>query len=180
MTHLVEAEDRHFAWLLGELGAPEGMCAPAGGVDEPAMLRLVRGFAAGLREQGCRAHWLIVDGDEVVGLCGFKRAPRSGRAEIGYGIAAGRRGRSHASTAVALMLDAAAELGVATLTAETVTGNRASEVVLERNGFDRTGWRDDAKDGQLTLWARPVPNGSSVVLSSEKEPALMRSRDQDH
>ena len=163
MTHLLEAEDRHFAWLLGEAAAPDGLRAPADGVDEPAVLTLVRGFAADLQKEGCRAHWLIVEGDEVVGLCGFKRPPSSGRAEIGYGVAASRRGRSHASVAIALVIDAATELGVATLTAETVSGNRASEIVLERNGFRPTGRRDDPEDGQLTLWARPI---APVVTSA--------------
>lgn len=156
MTHLVEAEDRHFAWLLGEATGTGEFRIPPGGVEEPDILVLVRGFAELLRGQGCRAHWLIVEGDEIVGLCGFKRAPSAGRAEIGYGIAASRRGRSHATAAVALVLDAIADLGVTTLTAETMSGNRASEIVLERNGFVRAGWRDDPEDGQLTLWERQV------------------------
>ena len=159
VTRLVEAEDRHFAWLLGETEAPEGLRAPAGGVEVRDVLVIVRGFAAALREGNCRAHWLIAEGCEIVGLCGFKRPPAAGRAEIGYGVAAGHRGRSHASVAVALMLDAAVELGITTLTAETATGNRASEIVLERNGFTRVGWRDDAEDGSLTLWARAVVKG---------------------
>lgn len=156
MTHLVPADDRHFAWLLGERSGTGEFRIPPGGVEEPAILVLVRGFADLLRRQGCHAHWLIVDGDEIVGLCGFKRAPEAGRAELGYGVAASRRGRGHASTAVALVLHAAIPLAVTTLTAETVTGNRASEIVLERNGFARTGSRDDPDDGRLTLWERPL------------------------
>ena len=37
------------------------------------------------------------------------------------------------------------DLGVTRLTAETAAGNRASEIVLERNGFNREGWRDDPR-----------------------------------
>lgn len=154
MTHLVAADDRHFAWLLGETGGTGEFRIPPGGVEEFDILLLVRGFADLLRRQGCHAHWLIVAGDEIVGLCGLKRAPVAGRAEIGYGIAASRRGRSHATKAVALALNPIADLGVTTLTAETTAGNSGSEIVLERNGFARAGWRDDPEDGRLTLWER--------------------------
>ncbi len=168
MTHLVEAEDRHFAWLLGEAEGSGEFRIPPGGVEEPDILVLVRGFADLLRRQGCHAHWLIVEDDEIVGLCGFKRAPDRGRAEIGYGIAASRRGRSHATAAVALVLDAIGGLGVTTLTAETAARNCASEIVLERNGFRRAGWRDDPEDGRLTLWERSIAGPTSGSLSSTR------------
>lgn len=38
------------------------------------------------------------------------------------------------------------------LTAETGIDNRASQMVLERDGFTRTGERTDPEDGDLYLW----------------------------
>jgi RimJ/RimL family protein N-acetyltransferase len=93
---LQEATDRHFAWLLGEIPAPDGLMEATGGVDERFVISLLRDLTATLRQAGCRSHWLIIDGEEVVGLCGFKRPPgASGEAEIGCGVAESRRGRRY-------------------------------------------------------------------------------------
>ena len=158
MTHLQEANDQHFAWLLGETAPPDGLAAPPDGVDGRAVLSVIRHLVASLHSAGCRSHWLIVDGAEVVGLCGFKRPPDpSGTAEIGYGVAISRRGKGFATQAVALMLDKAYDIeSVLRLTAETAEDNVASQVVLERNGFFRTGRRHDAEDGNLSQWMRAV------------------------
>ena len=69
--------------LLGETPDIGESRIPHDGVEEPDILVLVRGFADLLHRQGRRAHWLIVESCEIVGLCGFKRAPAAGRAEIG-------------------------------------------------------------------------------------------------
>ncbi len=37
--------------------------------------------------------WMIVDGDEVVGLCSIIRPPENGELHIGYGVAPSREGR---------------------------------------------------------------------------------------
>jgi len=119
---------------------------------------VIRHLVANLHSAGCRSHWLIVDGIEVVGLCGFKRPPDpSGTAEIGYGVATSRRGRGFATQAVALMLDKTCDIeSVLRLTAETAEANLASQVVLEQNGFSRTGRRHDVEDGDLIQWMRTV------------------------
>ncbi len=155
---LQEATDDHFAWLLGERLAPDGLTEAPGGVDERFVISLLRDLTATLRRTGCRSHWLIVDGGEVVGLCGFKRPPSSsGEAEIGYGVAKSRRGRGYATQAVALMLNKGRQEGASTLVAETAIFNPASQLVLERNGFDPAGTRHDSEDGDLILWAKAVP-----------------------
>jgi RimJ/RimL family protein N-acetyltransferase len=46
----------------------------------------------------------MVEGDEVVGMISFKGPPRGGVVEIGYGVAESRRGRGHATRAVALTI----------------------------------------------------------------------------
>jgi len=147
-------QDSDFAWLLGDGPAPAK--APAiceGGVSHPAVIELIRGVAANNRAAlGGDVAWLVVAGDEAVGMISFTRPHDGKRPEIGYGIADSRQGRGHATSAVAALLPILRARGVDGLTAETGVGNRPSQVVLERNGFVRTGERTDPEDGDLYLW----------------------------
>ncbi len=94
----------------------------------------------------------------VVGAGSFKNSPRHGRVEIGYGVAAGQAGRGFATSGAARLVEEAFSMPeVTTVTAETSTANRASERVLEKNGFVRSGSRIDPEDGPLTLWSLPRP-----------------------
>jgi RimJ/RimL family protein N-acetyltransferase len=95
---------------------------------------------------------MIVSGDEVVGLCGYHDTPRNGETEIGYSIAASRRRRGHATRALEAMVAEAVAEGLTRLTAETSVANHASNRVLEKNGFMRTGTRVDLKDGEILTW----------------------------
>jgi RimJ/RimL family protein N-acetyltransferase len=158
MVHLVPVDDGHFAWLLHEAGAPAGLREPVGGVDEHDVIKMLRGATQRLHAAGCHASWLIVDYDEVVGLCGFKRSTDAeGAAEIGYGVAQSRRRRGYATIAVGLLVEEVATTKAASrLCAETARSNLASQLVLERNGFSIDGARDDAEDGELILWSRPL------------------------
>ena len=112
------------------------------------MLRWLRDLAARLPS------WLMIDGGEVVGACGHKTAPDAdGSVEIGYGVAETRRGRGHASGAVAAMVALAAnDPRIGALTARTAVANTASQGVLSRNGFIRVGESVDPEDGQMIDW----------------------------
>ncbi len=158
MTHLLPITDDHFAWLLSEAAAPDGLRDPMGGVDEHEVLRMLRRGTARLHAAGCHASWLIIDHNEVVGLCGFKRPVNAaGAAEIGYGVAQSRRRKGYATMAVGLLINEVAKTKAASrLLAETTTSNSESQRVLERNGFSIDGARDDAEDGELLLWSRPL------------------------
>jgi RimJ/RimL family protein N-acetyltransferase len=154
-TTLVEAVDAHFAWMLGEISAPfPHLRLPPDGVDSPAILRLLRGMNSRMKEARCRGCWLIVADNEVVGLCSYKQPPtEDGKVEIGYGIAAGRRDRGHASSAVGAMLDTARrDSTISVVVAATSVTNIVSQRVLERNGFARTGVTYDPDDGELIWW----------------------------
>ena len=90
--------------------------------------------------------WLILDdADRVAGECGTKAPPDAeGRVEIGYGLAAGSRGRGLGTRAVAALLDELAATGaVREVTAGVHPGNVASRRLLERLGFRVADVTDD-------------------------------------
>ncbi|MEJ1969829.1 MAG: GNAT family protein [Rhizomicrobium sp.] len=153
-THLIPATDAHFTWMLGEGPVPSpDLVLPPDGVEEADVLRLLRRMTRRVHAGGSRGSWLMACEGEVVGLCSYKRAPKDGVIEIGYGVAASRRGRGHATRAVAAMLDfARSDPAVGTVTAATAVANLASQGVLERNGFRKSGTSHDPDDGDLILW----------------------------
>jgi [ribosomal protein S5]-alanine N-acetyltransferase len=101
------------------------------------------------------------DGREAVGLVGTKGGPsEAGEQEIGYGMNPAEQGRGYATEAVgALVADLLAHPEVRAVTAFTAVGNRASQRVLEKLGFARTGIAWDAGDGDLIAWSTAPPAG---------------------
>ncbi len=94
----------------------------------------------------------------LVGAGSYRNAPRAGEVEIGYGVAASQAGRGLASAGTARMIEEAfGRPEVTAVTAETSVTNRASERVLEKNGFSRCGSRVDPEDGPLTCWRLTRP-----------------------
>ena len=160
VTTLAEISDDHFRWMLGKVVAPDAnLTLPPGGVDVPEILRIVRGMTRRLHEAGCRGSWIILSGNDLVGLCSYKQPPKDGSVEIGYGVAAAHRGKGHATRAVAAMLEHASNNpAVHRVVASTAAANLASQKALERNGFVRTGTGpgDDPEDGELVFWARDL------------------------
>jgi RimJ/RimL family protein N-acetyltransferase len=147
-------QDGDFAWLLNDGPAPAN--APTvceGNVAPRDVIELIRGVAARNRDAiGGDVAWLMIHDGEAVGMVSFTRPLDGKRPEIGYGVADSRQHRGHATGAIAALLPIARAAGFDGLTAETGTDNRASQVVLERNGFTRTGERTDQEDGELYTW----------------------------
>ncbi|HEY1653528.1 MAG TPA: GNAT family protein [Candidatus Tumulicola sp.] len=152
---LVEATDADFRWMLGEDSGQRELSLPDGGVDDPLVLKHVRAITMRLHEAGIHGSWLAICNGEVVGLCGYRRPPADRCAEIGYSIAPHKRRKGYATGAVAAMVAGAMlDPSVDMLTAETAVHNLASQRVLERNGFARTGTRIDVEDGEVIGWSR--------------------------
>ena len=164
---LVDAGDDHFAWLLGERSAPAGLSAPPEGVESPAVLAWLRATAADLRAAHGPGAWLIVAGDDVVGLCSYKAAPDA--TEIGYGVAASHRKQGYATRAVGdLAALAARDARLGALIAETHEANVASQRVLQHNGFAITGRRVDPQDGPLLVWTLDLARAPSPCSAHPK------------
>lgn len=171
---LIEARDRHFSWMLGETKGIGILRLPPGGVSEHAIVAMLRNEAAKLRVAGCRGYWMAVVGQDVVGLCGYKRLPdEDGVVDFGYGIAPHCQGRGYGTALVAaLVARAARQAPVRALIAETAVDNIASQRVLERNGFVREGGRLDHDDGPLLIWRRTIrkPVRPFAVFREKKHP----------
>jgi RimJ/RimL family protein N-acetyltransferase len=119
---------------------------------------MLANLAASIREVFAPSAWMIVEHDEVAGLCSLHRAPAGGELWIGYGVAPNRQGRGIATRAVEeLILWARADPRVQSILAETHVANPASRAVLKRNGFLQTGRRSDEEDGELLSWALRTP-----------------------
>src|SRR5512143_3292636 len=94
---LVEAQDQHFAWMLGEIPAFGELRLPLAGIDAPAILRLLREMAKRLAQSGHQGSWLIVASDEVVRPCRYKKPPSAdGKVKNGLGVAQARRDLGYA------------------------------------------------------------------------------------
>jgi RimJ/RimL family protein N-acetyltransferase len=154
MIRLHAMTDGDFAWLLGEDGAPASLRLCQGGFSPPEVIAMLRGVTEAVqRTSEAPVAWLIVADDVVVGMASFTRALPDGRYEFGYGVAPTHEGRGITTQALALLLETARVDGRSGLTAETSIDNPASQRVLEKNGFVRSGARDDPEDGQLTCWS---------------------------
>ena len=153
---ILEAVDEDFAALIR--GAPpRGLHLADGGLETPRVLELLQRLADTVRGQFAPAAWMFVEDDEVVGLCSIKALSGRGVIEIGYGVAPSRRNRGIGGRGVAEVLAwARLDARVSSVCAETALDNSPSRRVLERNGFETTGRRADAAEGEVICWRRSV------------------------
>lgn len=95
-------------------------------------------------EAGLSHPMVIVDADgSVAGRINLNSIVRGAAqfASVGYWVDGARTGRGIATAAVGAVVDVAfGELGLHRLQGETLPDNRASQVVLQRNGFERYGF----------------------------------------
>ena len=157
---LYPARTEHFDWLIvGTSGSgPDGLwfAEPILPTDVLSVLKQIAETTTAVLGIGS---WLIVSGNEVVGMCGIKGLPNTrDLVEIGYNVVEGHRGKGIAGRAVARMLDILGTMQrIRGVIAETAIDNPASIRVLEHNGFVRIGRRYDQEDGNLIIW-RWVPS----------------------
>ena len=134
---------------------PRGLVMTTTPLGSPEVLKMLADVADTVRAQWSPASWLIVEEGVLVGLCCVTRPPVAGVIDIGYGIAKDRHGCGFASRAIEDVVEwACAHPAVVGISAETGVNNIASQRVLERAGFLRTGERFDDEDGALFCWYR--------------------------
>ena len=94
-----------------------------------------RGWIATRRE----TEWAVVADGETVGGAGYATRHVPGMAEVGYWIAADRRGAGLATAALELVVERAFAAGIERVQAVVEPWNVASQRVLEKGGFEREG-----------------------------------------
>ena len=155
--------DADFAWLLGEGPAQAAGMMLGEESSSPEIMAMLRDIANRLEvEAGGPVAWLIVSEGKAAGMISFTRRGADGRYEIGYGMAPAYEKRGLMTEAIGILLPLLARQGHDGLTAETSVDNPGSQHVLARNGFVRTGERDDPDDGALVTWAIDLTSGTKA------------------
>jgi RimJ/RimL family protein N-acetyltransferase len=155
MTNLLHMTDADFAWLLREAPThPAKLIIPEGNIAPHEVLAMLRGITAAVAAADERpVAWLVSESNTVVAMISFTKRRPDGRYELGYGVAPAHQGQGIMTRALASLLPLLATQGHHGLTVETGVDNPASQRVLEKNGFVKTGTRDDPEDGALITWA---------------------------
>jgi ribosomal-protein-alanine N-acetyltransferase len=142
------------ALLEGDLAGADALAPfpvrPSSFAGDDYVLRLRQGQ---LRADPAELPWLyraavLRETGEVVGRGGFHAPPdEAGTVEIGYRVLPQWQGRGLATELAGGLIDWGREQGAARCLATTVPENAASQAVLARLGFVRTGEQMDEVDG---------------------------------
>ena len=111
-------------------------------IDDPDLVRaIVEGQVAEM-EAGKAIHWAIrtLEEDRFLGACDLSQIDRwHKRAEIGFLLGRDAWGQGYALEAMRAVIGYAAVMGVRRLSARTHLGNRRSDALLEKLGFEEEG-----------------------------------------
>lgn len=153
---LIAMEDNDFAELIKGT-PPRGLRLPDTAIAPPNVLEMLRALANSITADFAPAAWMMIEDEEIMGICSIVRAPTDRRIEIGYGVAPSRQGTGVTSRALGdLLAWARDDSRIDAVAAETGVSNLASQIVLMRNGFREIGQRQDAEDGRLICWLAPT------------------------
>jgi RimJ/RimL family protein N-acetyltransferase len=99
-------------------------------------------------------YWFVLrDEGVLVGMGGYRGAPKDGEVEIGYALAPDFLGRGLATEAArALLNNAFDDPRVTRIVAHTLPEKNASTRVLERLGFEWSSSLVDPTDGEIWRW----------------------------
>jgi RimJ/RimL family protein N-acetyltransferase len=150
---IIELTAYDFAALLNGAAPAHTRLVSDSAIARPEVLEMLARIAAEIGAGFIPSAWMIVEENEIVGLCSLIRAPENGEIHIGYGIAPSRERRGYVTRAIGEVLEwARKDPRVTRISADTGAENIASQRVLERNGFIRIGERIDPEDGQVICW----------------------------
>ena len=111
-------------------------------IDDPELVRAIVEGQVAAAEGGRAFHWTIrtLGEGEFLGACDVSDIDRwHKRAEIGFILRRGAWGRGYGLEAMRAVIAFAAAMGVRRLAARTHLGNRRSDALLERLGFEQEG-----------------------------------------
>jgi len=98
-------------------------------------------------------YFVVRDGQEIVGTCGFTGPPENETVEIAYWTFIANEGQGIASFACeALVKKALFANNNIIITAKTAPEENASTRILKKNGFERKGEVQDHEIGNAWLW----------------------------
>ena len=129
--------------LFPILNAPEVMAhwdVPE--IDDPDLVRAIVQGQVIDATSGRAFHWTIrtIEDDQFLGACDVSDIDRwHKRAEIGFLLGRGAWGQGYALEAMRSVIAFAAAMGVRRLAARTHLGNKRSDAVLEKLGFEQEG-----------------------------------------
>ncbi|MBI4484113.1 MAG: GNAT family N-acetyltransferase [Acidobacteria bacterium] len=97
--------------------------------------------------------YVVVSGPTIIGTCGFKAPPLSGKVEIAYFTLPEFEGRGFATAmACELVRVARAVQADITVTAQTLPKPNASNAILKKLGFKFVGTVMHPEDGEVWEW----------------------------
>lgn len=111
-------------------------------VDDPDLVRSIVAGQVADAETGKAAHWAIrkLDNGAFLGACDVSDIDRwHKRAEVGFILGRDAWGHGYALEAMRAVIGYAAAMGVRRLAARTHLGNRRSDALLEKLGFEQEG-----------------------------------------
>jgi len=139
--HALSAEDATDIFTL--MDDPEVMAywdSPE--VDDPDLVAEIVASQVAQMRHGFAIHWSIraLDGEGFIGCCGLTEIDRRHkRAEVGFMLNREAWGQGYALEAMRSVIAYAASNGLRKLTARTHLGNRRSENLLAKLGFQKEG-----------------------------------------
>jgi ribosomal-protein-alanine N-acetyltransferase len=111
-------------------------------IDDPDLVAAIVGSQVEDMAAGKAVYWsmrILADGD-FIGVCDISDIDRwHKRGEVGFMLGRGAWGHGYAVEAMRAVIAHAASIGLRRLTARTHLGNRRSDALLEKLGFEEEG-----------------------------------------
>ncbi len=152
----IEAEGRDVAELCAMLGVRVPPQWPPEHNDENTRAWFISGLTEYPGSEPWWVYYVILHddgGDVLVGGAGFTGPPQDNEVEIGYAILPQYQRRGLASAAVGMLVANAFERGVTKVKANTLADGVASQGVLTKCGFIKTGETVDPDEGAVWSFA---------------------------
>jgi ribosomal-protein-alanine N-acetyltransferase len=137
--------------------AIDAMPAEARAQVSDTWLTLLEGSS--MRDPWVHGFNVVADDGTMLGLAAFKGPPVEGTVEIAYAINPDQQGKGHATAAAQALVAYAFDSGAVSLVrAHTLPDGKASQRVLQKAGFRKTGEVEDPDDG--LVWRFEVAGGA--------------------